>query len=311
MRSKGGSHEARRMIDAARTAVGRLASLLQLKPESFVQRAGIARYGSLSRKRGRTASEACLASQPHTPPLSSELGAVPSPSERHDGSPWLLCAPNAVQRKQKISVRTTRPNPVFQTPDLLACSVVHDRDTCPVYRIGMPQHKSGGAGYFLQDAACLRLRTGSVMLLTMAGGRSCSRGTRAKKWLRGVVRAGETILLCAMFLWLGGVRDAGQNFDGLPGKPGTLSAGTCPGDDSSLSGCVQRPARYAVLTGGREWAPPVIQSCPRWLGGRDRWARLQILSSVRTTHAGLMRCGGYDAGHCDRQAVAHSKQLLC
>lgn len=149
------------------------------------------------------------------------------------------------------------------------------------------------------------------MLFLMAGEMSCSRRALTKKWLRGVARAGETILLCAVFLGLGGVHDAGHDLGETSGKLGTLSAGTCPGDGSSLSGCVQWPALYAVLTGGREWMPPVIQSCPRWLGGRDRWARLQILSSVRTTRAGLMRCGGYDAGHCDRQAVAHSKQLLC
>lgn len=149
------------------------------------------------------------------------------------------------------------------------------------------------------------------MILLMTGGMSCSRGTCAKKWLLSVARAGATILLCAVFLGLGGVRDAGHGFDGTSGKPGSLSAGSCSGDGSSLSGCVQRPALYAVLTGGREWVTPVIQSYPRWIGGRGRWARLQVLSSVRTTRADLRRCGRYDAGHCDRQAVAHSTQLLC
>jgi len=134
---------------------------------------------------------------------------------------------------------------------------------------------------------------------------------RVRKWLRGAVRAGEMLLLCAVLLWLGGVRDAGHDLGGTTGGLGALSAGTCPGEGASLSGCVQRPTLYAVLPDGREWTPPAMHACPRWIDGRDRWARLLLLSSLRTMRADLRRGGRHASGHCDRQAVARSTQLLC
>ena len=92
-------------------------------------------------------------------------------------------------------------------------------------------------------------------------------------------------------LRLGGVRDAGHDLGGTTGGLGALSAGTCPGEGASLSGCVQRPTLYAVLPDGREWTPPAMHACPRWIDGRDRWARLLLLSSLRTMRADLRRGG--------------------
>lgn len=207
------------------------------------------------------------------------------------------------------------PIPFFWKRHTCCISLSGGRETRTVRRSFCKQYSATRTAIMLPQfcPACNRLRlcAGSGMLSPMVGVRSCFRRMRVRKWLRGAVRAGEMLLLCAVLLWLGGVRDAGHDLGGTTGGLGALSAGTCPGEGASLSGCVQRPTLYAVLPDGREWTPPAMHACPRWIDGRDRWARLLLLSSLRTMRADLRRGGRHASGHCDRQAVARSTQLLC